>query len=243
MNGLALAPGWKKLDVPSADWGQPEIYAFVSSAGGDAVVSSLWNNGLEPWRFNLDYDYNPGAEQTRSALFSDRGVYLPGETVHLKGVMRQMKGGAWTLPDAVRGNLTVADSRGETVLAKEVTVSSAFGTFDVSFDIPKTAHTGSWDVTFTPQLKGDKDPRAAYYSFRVEAVKQAEFKVTLRPESENYIAGEKAKFAASAQYNFGAPLADSKASWTLRREMAWFEAKDFAEYEFSPYFLRENEYQ
>ena len=82
MNGLALAPGWKSLDVPAADWGQPEIYAFVSSAGGDAVVSNLWNNGLEPWRFNLNYDYNPGAEQTRSMLFSDRGVYRPGETVY-----------------------------------------------------------------------------------------------------------------------------------------------------------------
>ncbi len=243
MNGLALAPGWKKLDVPAADWGQPEIYAFVSSAGGDAVVSNLWNNGLEPWRFNLNYDYNPGAEQTRSMLFSDRGVYRPGETVYLKGVSRQMKDGVWTLPDAVRGKLTVSDSRGETVLSKEVTVSSAFGTFDVSFDIPKTAHTGSWDATFTPQLKGDKDPRSAYYSFRVEAVKQAEFKVTLRPEAENYIAGQEAKFAASAQYNFGAPLADSKASWTLRRESAWFEATDFKEYDFSPYFLRENEYK
>lgn len=243
MNGLALAPGWKKLDVPAADWGQPEIYAFVSSAGGDAVVSNLWNNGLEPWRFNLNYDYNPGAEQMRSMLFSDRGVYRPGETVYLKGVLRQMKNGAWALPDAVRGKLVVSDSRGETVLSKEVTLSSSFGTFDISFELPKTAHTGSWDATFTPQLKGDKDPRSAYYSFRVEAVKQAEFKVTLRPEQENLVAGQEAKFAASAQYNFGAPLADSKASWTLRRESAWFEAKDFPGYEFSPYFLRENEYK
>lgn len=241
MNGLAHAPGWKKLDVPAADWGQPEIFAFVSSAGGDAVVSNLWNNGLEPWRFNLSYEYNPGAEQTRSVLFSDRGVYRPGETVYLKGVSRQIKNGAWTLPDAVRGKLVISDSRGEAVLEKEITVSSAMGTFDLAFDIPKSAHTGSWDAVFTPVLKGSVDPRSAYYSFRVEAVKQADFKVSLRPESEEYISGQEAKFAASAQYNFGAPLAGAKASWTLRRQTGSFEPKDFKGYDFSPYFLSENE--
>ena len=40
MNGLAHAPGWTKLDVEAKSWSQPEIYAFVSSAGGDAVVST-----------------------------------------------------------------------------------------------------------------------------------------------------------------------------------------------------------
>ncbi len=243
MHGLAYAPGWKQLDVPAADWGQPEIYAFVSSAGGDAVVSNLWNNGLEPWRFNLNYTYNPEAEQFRTMLFSERGVYRPGEKVYLKGIMRQLKNGVWTLPDAVRGKLVVSDARGEAVLTREVTLSSAMGTFDVSFDIPKTAHTGSWDAVFTPQLKGDKETTGTYYGFRVEAVKQAEFKVTLRPGAETYLSGQEAVFAAAAQYNFGSPLAGAKASWTLRRENAWFESKEFPGYDFSPYFLREDEYK
>lgn len=243
MYGLALAPGWKKLDVPVADWGQPQIYAFVSSAGGDAVVSNLWNNGLEPWRFNLNYAYNPELDQFRTMLFSERGVYRPGETVYLKGIVRQMKNGAWALPDTVRGNLVVSDARGEAVLTKEVTLSSAMGTFDVSFDIPKTAHTGSWDAVFKPLLKGDKETVGTYYGFRVEAVKQAEFKVTLRPGADSYLSGEEAKFAASAQYNFGSPLAGANASWTLRRENAWFENKNFPDYDFSPYFLREDAYK
>lgn len=243
MHGLAFAPGWKKLDVPVADWGQPEIYAFISSAGGDAVVSNLWNNGLEPWRFNLNYTYNPEAEQLRTMLFSERGVYRPGETVYLKGILRQMKNGTWALPDAVRGKLVVSDARGEAVLTKEVTLSLAMGTFDVSFEIPKTAHTGSWDVVFTPQLKGDKEAVGTYYGFRVEAVKPAEFKVTLRPGEDSYLSGQQAAFSAAAQYNFGSPLAGAKASWTLRRENAWFDSKDFPNYDFSPYFLREDAYK
>ena len=242
MNGLARAPGWMKLDAQVPSWGQPEIYAFVSSQGGDAVVSSLWNRGLEPWRFNLSYEYNPQREAVRSTLFTDRGVYRPGETVYIKGISRRLQDGAWRLPDLVRGTVTVSDARGEEVLKKDVTVSSAMGTFDLKFDIPKTAFTGSWDVTFAPLVKGDDAPRA-YYSFRVEAVKQADFKVNLRAAAENYLSGQEASFAASAQYNFGSPLADAKAQWTLRREMAWFEPKEFKDYNFTPYFLREGEYK
>ena len=244
MNGLARAPGWAKLDAGVTSWGQPEIYAFVSSAGGDAVVSNLWNQGLEPWRFNLGYDYNPQQAYVRSYLFTDRGVYRPGETLYLKGVSRFMKDGGWQLPDIVRGTVQITDARGEEVLKKEVTVSSGMGTFDLQFDIPKTAFTGSWTASFTPLVKNaSEEVSRAYYSFRVEAVKQADFKVNLRPESENYLSGQEASFVGSAQYNFGSPLADANAQWTLRREMAWFEPQEFDGYTFTPYFLREEEYK
>lgn len=243
MNGLARAPGWSKLDVEAKSWSQPEIYAFVSSAGGDAVVSNLWNDGLQPWRFNLSYEYNPQREFVRSYLFADRGVYRPGETMYIKGVSRMLQDGAWRLPDVVRGTVQITDARGEEVLKKDVTVSSGMGTFDLSFDIPKTAATGSWSLSFEPQIKNLEDAPRAYYSFRVEAVEQADFKVNLRAEKADYLAGQEASFAASAQYNFGSPLADAKAQWTLRREMAWFEPAGFDEYTFTPYFLRESESQ
>lgn len=243
MNGLARAPGWKKLDTVIPSWGQPEIYAFVSSAGGDAVVSSLWNQGLEPWRFNLSYDYNPQQEYIHSVLFADRGVYRPGETVYLKGLSRLMADGAWRLPDVVRGTVFISDARGEEVFKQDVTVSSGMGTFDLKYDIPQNAFTGNWTARFTPSVKNAQDVSSAYYSFSVEAVKQADFKVNLRAENQDYVSGQEAAFAASAQYNFGSPLADAKAQWTLRREMAWFEPEEYDGYTFTPYFLRENEYK
>ncbi len=241
-NGLARAPGWSKLGA-TVSWGQPEIYAFVSSAAGDAVVSNLWNQGLEPWRFNLSYDYNPQQQAVRSYVFTERGVYRPGETVYIKGVARQMTDGAWRLPDAVRGTVVITDSRGEEALKQDVTVSSAMGTFDLQFDIPKTAFTGYWSLSFTPQMPTGTDVPSAYASFQVEAVKQADFKVNLQAKQEQYLSGQEATFAASAQYNFGSPLADAKAQWTLRREMAWFEPEGFDGYTFTPYFLREDEYK
>ncbi len=237
MNGLAKAPGWKDLDAEKPGWGKPEIYAFVSSPGGDAVISSEWNSGLEPWRFNLNYDYNPQETLNQMQLFSDRGVYRPGETAHIKGVLRTLKNGIWTLPGFARGTVTAYDSRGDEAFKKDVEISAAFGTFDFALPIPASARTGGWDVSFKPQ--GDVNVQGGYYSFRVEAVKQAEFKVTLRAGEQNYLPGEDAKFLASADYLFGAPVAGGKASWTVRQSPVYsISLKGFDGYDFTPFFLR-----
>lgn len=237
MNGLAHAPGWEKLDVQKPGWGKPEIYALVSSPGGDALLSSDWNEGMEPWRFNISYDYNPQETLSQVQIFSDRGLYRPGETVHLKGVLRTLKNGVWTLPGYARGTVKVYDSRGEEAASKEVEVSSAFGTFDLTVDIPSSAVTGSWDVSFKPQ--SGEDVQGGFYSFRVEAVKQAEFKVNLRAGEENYTPGEDAKFLVSADYLFGAPVAGGKVSWTVRQSPLYsVDIEGFDGYDFTPYFLR-----
>ena len=243
MNGLARAPGWTKLDAPVPSWGGPKLYAFVSSAGGDGFVSTELDDGLEPWRFNVNYTYNPQQEMQRVFLFTERGIYRPGETVYLKGIARELKQNVWSIPTGLEGNLVISDASGAEVLSRTVTVSSVAGTFDVTFELPTSAHGGDWEVVFTPKRKGDKDPSSTYASFKVDAAKAAEFKLTLQPDKTDYISGEKAHFTLAANYQFGSPLAQAPVNWTLRREMAWFEPEKFKEYNFTPYFLREDEYK
>lgn len=239
-NGLAIAPGWGKLDVPAAQWGQPALYAFITSPGGDSVISNLWNEGMEPWRLNVDYDYNPTAQPVKAYLFTQRGVYRPGETVYIKGIVREQTSGLWKLPDLVRGTLTVHDSRGEEVLNKEVTISSDFGTFDVSLDLPSTAPTGYWDVSFSAKWN-HAEVAPFYTSFQVESVKPADFNVFIKADQSSYLGGEEATFSAAAQYYFGAPLSMAKARWTLRPETTWFTPKGYEDYTFVPYFLLREE--
>ncbi|MBQ3667368.1 MAG: Ig-like domain-containing protein [Elusimicrobiaceae bacterium] len=237
-NGIVRAPGWGKLEVPTKKWGQPALYAFVTSPNGDSVVSNLWNDGMEPWRFNMDYDYNPTAQSLQAYVFTERGVYRPGETVHIKGVLRQQKDGAWRLPEIVRGTFTISDARGEEFSKKDVTISSRWGSFDTELELPSSAAAGYWDVSFVPQLKG-KDPQEASASFQVEAVKPADFNVVFKADKSSYASGETAMFSTSAQYYFGAPLSGAKAQWTLRQESAWFRPKGYEEYTFTPYFVRQ----
>lgn len=243
MNGLARAPGWEQLNVQKPDWGAPKLYAFVSSAGGDGFVSTELNDGLEPWRFNLSYTYNPQQEAWRTLLFTERGIYRPGETVYLKGIVRRWKQSAWKVPSALTGKLIVSDAAGKEIETKTVTTDDAFGTFAWEFVLPTSAHNGTWDISFVPQIPGEKDPASTSYSFQVETAKPAEFTVTLQTDKPGYFSGETAQFSAAANYQFGTPLVAAPARFTLRREMAWFNPDGFDGYNFSPYFLREGEYK
>ena len=236
-NGLARAPGWGKLDVPTKRWGRPTLYAFVTSPNGDSVVSNMWDDGMELWRFNIDYEYSPSAQNLRAYVFADRGVYRPGETVHIKGVVRQQKNGKWILPTMLKGTLIISDARGEEALKKDVILSANWGSFDAQLELPSSATTGYWDVSFVPQTK-EQDPQSATTSFQVEAVKPADFNVFIKADQSSYLGGDEAMFSAAAQYYFGAPLADAPVKWTLRQESTWFTPKGYEKYTFTPYFLQ-----
>ncbi len=243
MNGLARAPGWNQLDTQIPSWSAPKLYAFVSSAGGDGFISTELDEGLEPWRFNIGYTYNPQQEAWRTFLFTERGIYRPTETVHLTGITRHLKGGELTVPEGLTGTLLIRDAAGTDVSSQTITVSPTWGMFDVSFDIPAAAHTGDWEAVFTPQLKEDNDPSSTYASFKVDNTKAAEFTITMQADQPHYISGDEARFTASAVYPSGAPLNAARAKWTLRREMTWLDLPDYPNYTFTPYFLREDEYK
>ena len=242
-DGLAIAPGWKdlKVAVPNA-WSRPEMYAFVTSAGGTAVVSSNWNDGLEPWRFNLNYSYAPDQELIRGYLFTERGIYRPGEKVYIKGVIREQNQDAWAIPQPKSGKLVITDARGKEVLSKEVTLSDN-GTFGLTYDTPKNAPTGTWYASFKLQKDGKEVRESdADVSFQVQAAKQADFGITFVANGSDYMSGEEAVFNVAANYQFGAPLSGAKAKWSFRKEYAYFEPSGFQDYTFNPYFLREDTY-
>lgn len=236
-HGVALAPGTQELNAPrESKWEKPQIFAFVTSSNGDAVLSSSWDDGLEPWRFNINFDYNPEPTQWMTALFTDRGVYRPGETVYIKGLTRKQKQGVWVLPQLTQATLQIRNSRWEKV--KEETVHyDTHGGFELRFTLPEDAATGTWQLQFFPQA----DTQETNYSFRVEAVKQADFAVHLRALKNAYTSGEHAEFTASADYLFGSPVAGGKAKWSVRRNNDWFRPTGYEEYEFIPYFLEQDD--
>lgn len=233
-NGLAFAPGTRELAPKARNrWSRPAVYAFVTSPGGDAVISSDWNDGLEPWRFNILYEYSPEETPAKTALFTDRGIYRPGETVYVKGLTRRRQNGQWALPAASKGELKVYNSRGDEMLKQTLSYGAQSGAFNGQFVLSADAPTGSWQLHFKP-AGGEAE---AYYSFQVEAVKQAEFEVNLRALEPAYLSGQTAQFTASAGYLFGAPVAGAKAKWTVRRSNGYFNPKGWDDYTFTPYFL------
>ena len=234
-NGLVFAPGLKELNAKRKNpWSAAVVFAFITSPGGDAVLASSWNKGLEPWRFNLRYDDVENAA-LKSVLFTERGVYRPGEKVYFKGFTRQKSDGLWQMPKLEKGTLQVLDSRWEEILKQEVNYDVATGSFSGEITLPATAVTGTWRLTFTPQ---GKDEGLASEEFQVQSLKAAEFAVNLTPLKKQYVGGEKAEFVGTAQYLFGSPAAEAKAKWSVQGTTDSFHPENYEEYDFTPYFLR-----
>ena len=85
--GLSLIP--RGLPDPrSAEWDCP---LMVSARTGDDMAFALsnWDEGIETWRFGLPSDWEQEDRIVHSVL--DRTLFRPGDTVHMKHLLREKR--------------------------------------------------------------------------------------------------------------------------------------------------------
>jgi uncharacterized protein YfaS (alpha-2-macroglobulin family) len=260
-DGLADAPGWKALGITEwKRWARPNLWAFVKDPKGTAVLSLDWRGGVEPWRFEIASDWAPRPQNYRVSLFTERGVYRAGETVHAKAIVRKLEGGDWRPlgPSDPRTLVfSVTDARGAEVLKTTVTVSD-LSSLDRSFVVREGAPTGHWTVHLREPGAKDEDlvrPVAdegegeegeeyvatnsetrlnASRTFRVEAFKPAAFEVKAVPASASWLAGDTYEAGVEGWWLFGAPMAGEKASWSLRLEPSGYQPPGWPDFSFNP---------
>ena len=66
------------------------LIAVVEKGGDMAAVDGNWANGIQIWNFGVPEDRHSGTTRIRGLIQSDRGIYRPGETVHFKGLVREV---------------------------------------------------------------------------------------------------------------------------------------------------------
>ena len=82
-----------------------------------------------------------GEEEVKSVfLFTERGVYKPGDVVHLKGFARNLEGGQSSLPAGETVKVTVTDAKDREIFNKQVTLSD-FGSFAEEITVSVIAAT------------------------------------------------------------------------------------------------------
>ncbi len=215
-DGMVETPGWHELGIPSAsEWEKPRQWVFASKDGDLAYTASDWGTGIYPYRFGIDYDWNPEPTVMTGSLFTERGLYRAGETVHVKGILRERKYDRWAVPHGKEITLNVRDARGDQILQQKVTVSE-FGSFSLDLPLQETAPLGYYSIS-AETLRVSTDPQSAvsflYGNFRVEAFRPAEFTVQVRPQRSEYVLGDSAVAHIHSAYLFGSPLKGQKISW------------------------------
>ena len=236
--GRATTPGWSALGLEQPDqWSSPTQYVTVEKDGDLAFTSSQYNDGLEPYRFDVRYDWNPEPRTFAGSVFTDRGLYKAGETVHVKAILRQKTDGDWTsVTDSVQ--VQVKSPRDQVVFDGRFAPSD-LGSFHFDWAAPANADQGVYsvrvgqasDTTFADREYYERGD-LAQGSFRVDAFRRATFAVTARTSAESYIAGDFFEGSISGRYLFGAAMQAQPARYTLRRSYGYHTPPGYSGYRF-----------
>ena len=244
-NGMAESPGWYAVGMQAKNsWSEPNQFVFVEKDGDIAFTSSRQRNGLEPYRFGLTYNYNAhdyedyefwtggyysGPVVYKGLIYSDRGLYKAGETILLKGVVREKTDGEWTAhTDSVIASIYSPD--GEEVY-RNTLKPSAMGTLDFSWISTSGASLGAYDVSFS---RNDEDESyITSGTFRVDAFRRATFAVNTHSSTSHYVAGDLFEGTASGHYLFGAAMQNQPIRYSITQAPTRYAPPGYDAYQFT----------
>ncbi len=218
--GMVRAPGRRALSKPAP-------FVLWAKSGTDRAFVILGGSGDDGGYLSTYYNYGsiPPKEELAMHLFTERSPYRPGETVHLKGVLRVRStlpdGGLRALaPEAREVQLTVKSAQGHLIKEEKAIKLSESGAFSVDVAIPEGSDLGTYSVQARPTA-GPLQTWAGG-SFQVEEYRAPEFAVKVEISGEPYFFKDKLKAQVGADYLFGAPMAGAQCSWTLSRQAGVF---------------------
>ncbi len=208
-DGVARLPGIEDLLPPARGetrWSAPFVLASAEKDGDVGVVASGWRDGLAPWDAGISGSWEGDMPQPFGLLVSERGIYRPGDEVHVKGLVRVRRRGELKAP-ALDSELQVALQAGwgEEPLQKLRVPLSRFGTFTATFRIPEGGKLGWYRVVASSTIEGRRVDLDA--GFRVEEYRAPKFKVDASAPKATLVAGDALELDVTARYLFGGGMA------------------------------------
>jgi uncharacterized protein YfaS (alpha-2-macroglobulin family) len=161
-----------------------------------------------------------------ATIYADRGIYRPGETLHLGGVLREGMLGALSLPardEKVRLTVTHREypwpGNDDVTIRDTVLTLSAFGTITDSLRLTPAIALGSYVAELHVGGPGHWNSVASE-NVRVAEYRAPEFLVETTADSAPRYGGDTVHVRAVGRYLFGAPMGEAQVRWSaLLREM------------------------
>jgi hypothetical protein len=227
-DGVAMAPALPLRDPDR--WYEFSFLVTAEKDGDTAYVGSNWNEGIMPWAFSLPYGLWEATDILRGSVFSDRGVYRPGEEVQVKAIARlDTPNGVRLLPAGSTLDVRVRDARGREVDSRQVTVSrwssaewawtvpaeGTLGNYQVEASLPGTIRPEGNDVT--ERARQPDWLHRVTGTFLVAAYRKPEFRVDTTLDAGTGVAGTALAAAVEARYLFGTAVAARPVRWSVTR--------------------------
>ncbi|MDQ2670266.1 MAG: MG2 domain-containing protein, partial [Gemmatimonadota bacterium] len=215
--GLARLRGYAPPPPDENDpYAEAEGYVSVTLGGDRALVGvNNYDPDLSPWRFGVNPAWGVQRVPAAGAVFTERGIYRPGEQLHAKAIVRRGMLGALAAAAGDSLRWTFTDREGNTIRRATVALSE-FGTADHAWRIPAEAPLGDYYLSAELRRASEWLP-LANAGYRVAEYRPPEFLVDVSAPDEPRIAGDTLRASIESRYLFGAPMARAAVAWVARR--------------------------
>lgn len=177
----------------------PENVWILARHGADEAL-------VTPWSYSFG---SSGRNDLSSYIYTDRPVYRPGHTVHIKAIVRRNEKDVLVLPGPRELALEVRDAENGVVLQKNV-FPSPHGTIALDLELPADAKLGYYSIA----LKAAQE-WVGNGTFYVEEYKKPEYQVMVKPAVQRVLQGNTVQATIEARYFFGEPVAGAKVKYVM----------------------------
>jgi len=151
--------------------------------------------------------------KSKGYLYTDRPAYLPGETVSMRGILRDVQDDSYAIPENPEFTIRFTDPQGRLMSEQSVKLSK-FGTFDATLALPEAAAIGTYTMTASQSTNG-RESLQFQGTFEVREFKLEKIKLTMDFPRRVWFRGETIEANVEAAYYWGEPLANRVVRITL----------------------------
>lgn len=203
--------------------------------GGDLsfMPFNRYDRGLDMSRFDVGGARNAAvADQLSAYLFSDRGVYRPGDTFHIGMIAKPAN---WATSIAgLPLEVDILDARGLTVKREKIKLPAG-GFIETSYATQETSPTGSYTINLHLVRDGQTGAQIGSTTVKVQEFQPDRMKVSARfsaEPSEGWLNPKELKAMVSAQNLFGTPAQGRRVSAEITLSPAFPAFSRYPDYKF-----------
>lgn len=247
-NGNAIWAGITDIngraDIPALPWSEyknaREPVAVVARRGDDVsfIPYNAYNQQVEYSKFDVDGVYSSASTPLNAFLFSDRGIYRPGEPMVIGGIVKNKQFKSLT---GIPVKIQVRDARGRIVLEKAFSLT-ADGMFDIKYEIPSNANLGNWSAYLYALSSNDKlSDMLGTVNFDVQEFVPDTLKITANiigaSDKQGWLPLNNLKANVSLRNLFGTPATNNRITATAVLTPVEYSFDKFKDYKFTPNFI------
>ena len=212
------ADGHVHFDTLAAFTREKAPAMYVVRKGDDESFLPIGENdrNLDFSRFDIGGERNAkNANKLSAYLFSDRGIYRPGDTFHVGLIVRAA---SWASPlSGIPLQADITDARGIVVESRKLRLSTS-GFEELSYTTQESAPTGGWNVNLYIVKDGKTDAQIGSVGLQVKEFMPDRMKADARLSqnvADGWIKPDNLKVLFTLQNLFGTPAQNRRVEATL----------------------------